>query len=84
MSDDIEFGGADELTEEELPEGMSTVDVDAVDEVDDSDTPIDDTEASPVKRSPLDDDEEGKEGEEEVDTEEASYFFDEDKGFDAR
>jgi|GEM_PF-3284211 len=83
MADDIEFGGAEEITEEELPEGMSPVDIDAVDEVDDTDVVIEDTDAPLVKPSPLDQDDEEK-VEEEIDTEEASYFFDDDKGFDAR
>jgi len=78
MADDIEFGGADELTEEELPEGMSPVDVDAadavIDEVDvDIDTLADDSD--PLAKPAFDEDDDTEKIEEEFDPEEEAYFL---------
>ena len=75
MADDIEFGGEEEMTEAELPEGMAPVDVDAViDEVDvDLDHPIADDTDAPAKSAF--DDEEGEPLGEELDPEEEKYFL---------
>ena len=83
MADDIEFGGTGEVTEEELGDGVSVVDEDVVGEVDDADIIPEDLDVPLVKPSPLDEEDEEK-VEEEIDMEEASYFFEDDKGFDAR
>lgn len=75
MADENEFGGAGEITEEELGDGIAVVtDVDAVDEVDDADVIVDDI-IDPLlpKKDPLEEEEEKPE--EEIDPEEEAYFF---------
>lgn len=75
MADENEFGGAGEITEEELGDGIAVVtDVDAVDEVDDADVIVDDI-VDPLLPKTLLDDEEEEKPEEEIDPEEEAYFF---------
>ncbi|MFZ4500130.1 MAG: hypothetical protein ACOYMZ_01370 [Minisyncoccia bacterium] len=75
MADENEFGGAGEITEEELGDGIAVVtDVDAVDEVDDADVIVDDI-VDPLLPKTLLEDEEEEKPEEEIDPEEEAYFF---------
>ncbi|HEY0980424.1 MAG TPA: hypothetical protein VGE18_03395 [Candidatus Paceibacterota bacterium] len=74
MADENEFGGAGEITEEELGDGIAVVtDVDAVDEVDDADVIVDDIVDPLLPKTLLEEDEEKPE--EEIDPEEEAYFF---------
>lgn len=76
MADENEFGGAGEITEEELGDGIAVVtDVDAVDEVDDADVIVDDIIDPLLPKPNILEEEEEEKPEEEIDPEEEAYFF---------